>query len=528
MILNRMSVKDNFGSNHFSSLTMPKFKGHVKVTLHNVYNKKNEVFEGDNIITNAVADIFANCYLNSLDAGSMLPLWEKWFGGILCFASAHPLNNGVLDPADYYPQADSANHLTAHAGQTAIDVDHDDDMTRGNPTKSAYIKTGNSIKQVWEWGTTHGNGIISALSLTHSDVGSYGLGNNGYHFKNSFQPFALIGNLSDAYASVNSIQNIFAMYDHNHSLWFCIGDGTTDSTTGEGFYNGHTSFQTHKLTVFIRRLPYFKTCLFDEMTVIEGDDYTRKFTVELSDFYLYNQPSYFFDYENKKLWIFSNTTRATDGYNAQTYSDTTVNYAIIDCETGTIDSEGTIVSDNSDLAPVAMEKYPNRSIATDTSRFRNANILKVGNYVYLPTTSGVDWGSGTGRISKFNVSGFKKININNQSDQTLLSMNEVQDQFKSSMIGGGLIVNSGRVINGDTGFTCVSQLSEAEAIPSYAIHDPYSVSSVATYLGAGNSTGNQPRYILANKCVLTSKYNLNPMQKTSSTSMTVEYTLQEV
>ena len=514
-------IKDTHQLQAFNSLKMPKLKGHIKLTLHNCRTGKNEVVEGDNIVTNAVRDIFANNYLGSINTGSMLPLWEKWFGGVLCYASPHPVTNNELDPAVYFPQADSANHLTAHAGQTAIDVDHDDDMTRGNPTKSAYIKTSDSIKQVFEWGTTHGNGIISALSLTHSDVGSYGLGNTGYHFKNTFQPFAIIDNLAQVDTSINGKDNIFARYDDNHSLWFHIGDV-------DEYYNGHSSFTTNKLTVLIRRLPYFKTGLFEEISTLEDADYVRSFTVTLG-YNLYNQPSYYFDYENKKLWIFSNTTRATDGNNAQTYDPDDVNYTVIDCESESIDSTGTIHSDVSDLAPVSMEKYPNRSFAADTSRMRNANIIKDGNYVYLPTTDGVNWGNGTQGISRFNVKGFRKININNQSDQTDISLSEVQTQFKSAFLAGGLIVNSGMVINGNTGYPCVSQLSEAEAIPSYAIHDPYSVSSVATYLGAGSSTGNQERYILANKLVNTTKYNLpSSVQKTANQSMTIEYTLTEV
>ena len=266
--------------------------------------------------------------------------------------------------------------------------------------------------------------------------------------------------------------------------------------------------------------------------MIAETDYPESFVVTLTGFNLYCQPSYYFDYTNKKLWIFSNTTGLPD-YNADPtliykYSKTTINYAVIDCENQTIDSEGTIVSDDSDLAPVSMEKYANTSFLYDPSIMRNANIIKDGNYVWLPMSDGTDGGTGKNSLSKFNVKGFKVINISNQSDQSTVSFNEVQDQFKSAMKCGGLIINSGRVVNGGVGYTCASQMADSEITPCYAFHEPYKASSIATFIGAGQASGNYNRYIFAPKFTLSTKWNCpSEVEKLGTESMTIEYTLVE-
>ena len=518
-----MIANDLTRFNSISGVKLPKLKGHVKLTLHNCRTGKNEVVEGDNIVTNAVADIFANNYLGAINTGSLLPIWEKWFGGILCFASAHPLDNGVLNPNDYFPQADSDNHLTAHAGQTAIDVDHDDDFTRGNPTKSAYIQTDNSIKQVFEWGTTHGNGIISALSLTHSDCGSYGLGNNSYHFRNTFDPFASIGNLSQTPVSINSANNLFAKYDDNHGIWFHIGEENE-------FYAGHTNFQTKKLTVIIKRIPYNKVGLFEMMNALSTKQ--TVFTVELTN-NLYLQPAFYFDEDNKKLWVFNNVTSVTN-YSA-TYSNHIINYAVIDCENQSVESEGTIESDTNDIAPLSMCHIQQ---AGWRDFYFNANILKNGNYFYFPTTDSVDWGEASRRDFGQNVKGLKKINFSNQSDQDSIAFNTTQKHFRCSMVNGGIIANGGRLINGDVGYSCANNylldFTESTGYNTFAgawaFSTPNRVSSYVVPVGSGDhaTVTNLNRLILANKCILSTKYNLpSAVQKTASQSMTIEYTLQE-
>ena len=529
-----MKVRDNHSMQDIRGLQIPKLKGHVKITLHNCRTGKNEVVEGDNIVTNAVSKLWADNYMGALSTSSMLSLWEKWFGGVLCFENAHPLNNGVLDPDDFYPQADSTNHLTAHAGQTAIDVDHDDDLARGNPVKASYIKTASSIKQVFEWSTTHGNGIVSALALTHSDVGSYGLGSASYHFRNSFAPFAQIGSIGAIPTSLASANSIFAQYDENHSLWFHISTANDYSYTNTLKRSG-----TKYITLIIRRLPYSKVGLIEKVATVGGTNVVSADTdsptvIEIeTNVTFYNQPSYYFDYENKKLWLFTNITGT-----GRSHDSSNIHYTVLDLSdltNVTEDDYGTIQSDTANLAPTGME---HTSDAYNPSVAINANVNKIGNCFYFPTTSGASWSGARYTRDYFYINGFKKIDFTDQSSQEQISFSSsAQPQLRPYMAGGEFLVGSGYVCNGTTGYPCVEQFGDTgwNATPSaiswatHAFNEPQRPSSVFNAIGGCSGSSNEPRYIYANKLLLSTKYNLpTSIQKSSNQSMIVEYTLQEV
>lgn len=513
-----MTVKEKTYLKGFNMVKLPKLKGHIKLTLHNCRTGKNEVYEGDNIITNAVRDIFLNNQLGGIDYAKLLPLWSKWFGGVLCYENAHPVVGGALDPDDYYPQGDLINPVTAHAGQVSPQ-DLADDRKRGMPNTAGQVFSDGVVKQAWEWGSTQGNGNISALSLTHADVGDCGLGSTSNAF-GAFSPFDLIqgSQLPASDAGLNNKDNLFARYDDNHGLFFTIGD------VGDFYYGRHTSFATKKLTVYVRRLPYFKAGLIE--TLHADSDYQRIFTVETSGATMYAQPSYYFDIEHKYLWIFYNNTSTcgseTGAYWWEgTWSNNTVNYFVVDCENEEIIDEGTIVSASNDLAPLSMPRSIGAG-ASETDFYVNACIVKDGNYVYLPTgTINGYWTD----YSNYRITGYRKINITNQADQDVITFNTTQNAFMSAVKFGGLIINSGRVVNGGVGYSCVSQLAESNR----AFNDVHKPSFLAMPIGVGNQSGTLPRYIVANKMVNSSKFNLpSTVQKTSSQSMTIEYTLQEV
>ena len=489
-------IKDKTYLNGFNQVKFPKLKGHVKITLHNCRTGKNEVVEGDNIITNAVRDIFAKNWLGQVDYNKMMPLWANWFGGVLCYENAFAVEQGETDPDpdDYFIQGESVNACVAHAGGTVIPTEHDDDLLRGSPTRSAFTYTENSIKEVWEWLPSHGNSnkTISAISLTHKDTGDAGIGTPYYAFQN-FSPFEEIKS-SDLGAN-NGNDNILTQYDDTHGLWFHIGDASETDWRQE----------SNKLTVCVRKLPYLKAGLFE--TQHTDTTYERTFTVTLS-FNLYLNPCYWFDYTNKKLWIFSN---ATGVYTAST---TVINYAVIDCEDEEIDSQSTITSDASDLMALPIT----RNSSFDETY--NPNIVRDGNYFYFPTSSGPSRGNNVLPMVP-NLTGYKKINITNQSDQAALSYNAEHQRYDFSVKAGGLIITNGQVFNGSIGYPCAQSMSTGVF---NAVSSPDKVSS---YFAPIYST--DARHILANKMVNTSKFNLpSPVQKTSNQSMAIEYTLTEV
>lgn len=502
--------------NGFGRVRPPKLKGHVKITLHNCKTGKNEVTEGENVVTNTISDIFANNLLGGIDYSKLMPLWSKWYGGILAYKLPH---TDPTDPTDYFIKGDGINEVIAHAGDAAPSSAAivAEDLKRGSPLSITH--TENSVTQTWEWGSSQGNGQISALSLCHKDVGNAGTGSTSSAFQ-AFQPFALIqgSQMVNSNLGLLNTDNIFARYDDYHGLFFAIGD------VGDFHYGRHTSFATKKLTIYVRRLPYLKAGLHDTGHV--DSTYQRVFTVETSGANMYAQPSYFFDSATKYLWVFYNNTSTCGSESGSywwtgTWSNNTVSYFVVDCENESIVSEGTIVSDTNNLVPLSLPQ----SVAAGseyTDFYVNACIVKDGNYVYLPIGSMSQYWQDT---SSYYITGYKKINISNQAEQSTITFNSTQRAFLSATKVGGLLINAGRVVNNGVGYTCSQQLNEGNR----AFSDMNSLSFLAMPIGVGNESGTRSRYLVANKLVNTTLFNLDsPVQKTTSKSMQIEYTLTEV
>lgn len=570
-------IKDNMSKQKFNNAKLPKLKGHVKLTLRDAETGKiDKEIEGDNIITNGVRDIFACNYLGCISYASLLPLYTKFYRGILCYKNAHPTDeNDNIDPDNYRPQSNEDNPLTAHAGDAVI-TDLSDDTRRGNPVSIAT--TANSVTMTWEWGTTQGNGQISALSLTHADTGNAGLGSASNAFA-SFNPFLSIqsGALTNASTQLgNGADDLVTQYDESHGLMFYIGEAGS-------FAYDHTRFETNKITIYIRRMAYEKAGLFDTLSASKTNQ--EVFTIT-APFNFYNSPSFYFDYENKELWLFTNLT-SVNTYDADDVKyvripcplpyDETVSYSVgdyvyhkgssdtigklykcVSATTGTRDNpyewdandwtdsitftNGTIHSNTGGLAPTSMDKDVASGWDYGSSAPRFANIIRDGNYFFFPTTSGVYWGKGKLDQSAFAVNGFNKINITDNSDESHVSFTTTQKQFRFAMFNGGLLVNNGAVVNGEHMYACsgspVTDLdtSANDFVATFVFHQPYSPVTLGYFLRSGIGTADSySRYLFANKMLNTTMYNLvdeygQPITitKLPTQSMTITYTLTEV
>lgn len=541
-------IKDNRKATQMGGMKLPKLKGHVKLTIRNVYTGKEEVVEGDNVITDAVADILRYNLLGSCDGNKILGdegLWEKWFGGVICYNQDHE----DMDPANYFMPNGSDNAVIAHAGQEEIDSDHDDDPTRGSPASILYDRTDHSIKLVWSFRQDQGNGIIRALSLCHSDTGSYGNGVDSYDFKNLFNPWEEIqsSDLAAVSQMPRAAGNAFAQYDENHTLFFFIGE--------DEWYNSNSAVPAgedmiNEVTVYIRRFPYSKTGLFDLISGTDVASDTRKFTVETSIGFKYN-PAWYFDYENKRLWLFNNFTyavaRAQDVQSPHTapreWSRNTVWYSVIDCETGTEIDSGTIVSDDDDLA--FLECSADGSLSSRMyygARVIHQNVLVDGDYIYLPMGNSVTV-AGQGYSTTQNFTGFKKININDQTEQEAIPFCDYESQtptvlnkYYTAVRQGGLAAGFGWVMNGGMLYPCnkgvfASTPSGWDVYDNIYMNEDNSPIVFATRRPANeqdNVNTRRSRYIFASKLLNTSKYEVNPpKQKTMSDTMQIEYTITE-
>ena len=515
-------MKDTIRLNGFGKPKMPKLHGHIKVTTS--YAKSGniaEVVECDNIVTNAIADIFANDYLNGINAGSMLPLWSKWFSGILMYGNAFALNaNDEIDPDNYFPEADNVNKLYAHAGDTAPS-DTADDTRRGSPNTIAQVVSDGSVKLAWEWGSLQGNtgeNYIRSVALTHADTGNAGLGSASNAFA-GFTPLASIGNLGAITSTKGANVQTLAMYDENHCLDFNIGEANQATST--------SLFETAKVSVNIKRLALFKTGLVD--TVSADTTMKRTFTVT-TPITFYMQPSYWFDYEHKYLWLFTNITGqiGSGGYRAYSFSRTDVRYCVIDCENEELVNLGTsetpvyyktVVSDASDLAPLSC----NWGEYNDTGRPQYNQLVGDGTSFCFPMgdCSQQNWYNGAPQFK-----GVKKFNLST-GVQTAMPLASSVNFLRPAMYGGGLVVGDGFVGNGTASYPCTTIFSSSNQ-SSYAFQTVNRISTYAFPI-ASSQSNSRARYIFANKLVHTTMLNLpQAVQKTSAKNMNVEYTLTEV
>ena len=265
-------------------------------------------------------------------------------------------------------------------------------------------------------------------------------------------------------------------------------------------------------------LAYTKVGLWDKN--IPTYDFVTKFTVTISVTF-YGLPAFYFDQANKKLWLFSNKTDTTNGF-----SQTVCNYSVIDCVSKTEDTHGTITSDDNDLGIISLDGVFGQA------RARTTNIVKDGNYVFLPLGTSLTATQVNDGIA--NYKGLKKIDITNQSDQTLYLNNDDQVRTKPYHLNGGLILNCNRVFNAGVGYTCTNNyFIENEAtnpiIDFWAIHSPDKASSLAYPVRTHNTASTQPRRLLLSKMLNTTLFNLpSSVTKTSTTAMQVEYTISEV
>ena len=281
-------IIDKVRPEYIGGVRIPKLKGHVKIRLHNPTTGKTEIHEGDNMITNAVSDIFAANLCGVMKYQEMLPLYSKMFGGVILF-------NGKLDESDaddYFIPDNSAyagdehpeqggNTVIAHAGQTTFS-DQSDDVTRGNPLATSMAVADGAVTLAWEWGSAAGVGTIKSLGLTHTDVGDAGTGSTSQAFQ------AMTPNINANYGDIPS-QNV-SFIDENGYGYIIAVSGST-------------------LTLTRFPMAYKKVGLVGEnYDYVLGIADTKTLTLSTS---MGGQPYFAYDKSSKLLYLFYNTGVST-------------------------------------------------------------------------------------------------------------------------------------------------------------------------------------------------------------------------
>lgn len=184
-------------------------KGKVCIELHNTITGEDRKIEGDNMVTNAIAD-----YLNWLHDMkifpvsskdnpflSQLPVATRLLGGLLIFSDA------LTEDATKFTIPNNKKIL----GYASNDSDNAT-ISRGsyNSEESGQISTG--YKHVWDFATSQCNGVISALSLTHREATKDMVNIRCYYDETSGQDLRLFRGMGDANYKAPLIQKNEYLY----------------------------------------------------------------------------------------------------------------------------------------------------------------------------------------------------------------------------------------------------------------------------------------------------------------------------
>ena len=467
-------IHDFIHAERFSQIKLPKLKGHVKIELRDERTgKKTIAYEGDNMITNALKDIFASNYCGALDYRKCLPLYSKMLGGVLLFGNTQDVSSeGAAD--DYFIPDNSANTVIAHAGQTTFSSQADD-MTRGNPLDSAMHVADGAVTLAWTWGASAGNGTIKSVSLTHADVGDAGTGSTS-------QAFQAMTPVINAYTGIYTIVHTANQIDN---IVLHIGsDGY-----GYRFKALTTSVKVYKCPIVYEETglvaePFKDVCI---------EEHTINTTTNFNNY----QPDYFFD-ENGYLYLLysSSAGHSIDVEKIKLSDMTTTHYSWTDLGAGSIT-----------VGALRNSDYP-------------IEAYYANGFVYL--RSGID---------RNDVSGLLKVQVSSTANQTYIdtATRAMGGCFRPSSTGK-VIVTKKAVINNNVLYNGVNSLPDA-------FYDNVGQSPImCSKTGLANlamqytksATGGQ-YYVAISKFYLATKYNLpEPVTKQNSQSMTVTYTLTEV
>lgn len=172
------------------------FKGKAIIELTDVNTNNTEVYEEENLVTNAVKDIFSlnpSGLMYPLQSGGvgfsneLFPIANRCYGGILLFE-----DRLEEDPNKYI--VPSSNNIIGHASDNVNPSDYE---KRGSANLAESKALENGYKFVWDFSTSQANGKISALALTHYKAGRFFYGNK--YGRNALLPLNSIDKSNTSY-----------------------------------------------------------------------------------------------------------------------------------------------------------------------------------------------------------------------------------------------------------------------------------------------------------------------------------------
>lgn len=159
-------------------------KGKSVIELTDVKTNKKEIYQDENLVTNAVSDLLklnpmglmypvSNELITKFQE-EIFPIANKCYGGILLFENTLEENpDNIFAPSD--------NQIIGYASN---DVNATNNPKRGSANLTESTPIENGYKFVWDFSTSQANGKISSLALTHYRGGKHFYGDT--HGKDAY------------------------------------------------------------------------------------------------------------------------------------------------------------------------------------------------------------------------------------------------------------------------------------------------------------------------------------------------------
>lgn len=459
-----------------SGLNLPKMHGHTKITLRDAKTGKiTDTREKDNLITDALQNIFANNIFGAINYADLTPL-TKMLGGIMIFED--PL---TANASNTMPPNDSDNKLIGHAGQTAYSGPS---TKRGSPNGvlSGEIQGGDGYKFVFDFPTTAANGQISAISLTHANGGDLGL-----------TPEAAITGVSMLTASTNKTKDFLA----NGNITFADANYFLMSIDIENETGRRALLDGDELTINDIAICLLNQGVNDAIAEAKITD--------------------------------THTVQLTRSYN--------VNYAAVCCDDDYIyvvqsnsDGGSTLYIDKIDVLTwtATDASITDASLLLSQSQLYSGSLRAAGYLNRVIVSDGYLYWPKQGKLTYY------KINLTNTADIVELTTHleeAAKEEDGLNEINAGLIAGRNFIINGDHIYP------QAEVLPSF-VYSTYGISQYTTikYLRDGNLFYCQAFYNdVYSVAIYTAKaypivylatiQNITPIIKTPDKTMQIEYSI---
>lgn len=220
-------------------IKLPK-KGYTKIELKNVYTGEKQVYEDENMMTNAIEKYFANFGLMNRINDSIMSTdsYEGFLGGIALF------DNTLEEDADnLFPYGAT---MTANGTLNMSNAGNPLELGTYNPLKSGWID--GKWVQTYDWNQDHGNGTIASASLVSRYMGFFGFGNKSNNrVQNS--NYSMNDSWYSGYDRYETCWNKYALRMDSNGLFHAIPKGVFKNGTSENIQKTIVESSLHEINI---------------------------------------------------------------------------------------------------------------------------------------------------------------------------------------------------------------------------------------------------------------------------------------